>query len=163
MQMPCVSRAIDAGTIERRPLLDITILAPYTRIKPFPDDATENETLTAKEYRTLVPTTIKELHQTNVNVRSILGDNLPAQVTALADWNSWLCLKRGNQPFLHSIKYSPCICHCVQLVGADVMTGSWMADFESILQEMITVANFWEVHQITKSRCLQSVKVRWLS
>jgi hypothetical protein len=60
------------------------ILAPYPKIKPFPSDAIGNATLTAEDYGTIVAITIKELHQTNVNDRSIGGDNLPAQLTTLA-------------------------------------------------------------------------------
>jgi hypothetical protein len=159
-QMPCVSLAIDAGTIERRHFLDIMILAPYPKIKPFFYDAIENVTLTAEDYGTIVATTINELHQTNVNVRSIVGDNLPAQITVLAHWSPRSCLKRRNEPFLHGIKYSPCMCHFVQLIVADLIPGSCLDDFETILQEMITVANFSEVHQSTKSRCPQSTKIR---
>jgi hypothetical protein len=38
-----------------------------------------------------------------------------------------------------------------------------LGDFETIPQEMTTVANLSKVRQITKSRCPQSVKTRWLS
>jgi hypothetical protein len=148
-QMPCVSLAIDVGMIERRHFLDIMILAPHTKIKPFLYDAIENATLRAEDYGTIVATTIKELRQTNVNVRSIVGDNLPAQITVLAHWSPRSCLKRGNEPFLHGIKYSPCMCHFVQLVVADLISGSCLGDFETRLQEMITVANFSEGHQVT--------------
>jgi hypothetical protein len=42
-------------------------------------------------------------------------------------------------------------------------SGSCLSDFETMPQEMITVADLSEVRQITKSRCPQSVKTRWLS
>jgi hypothetical protein len=162
-EMPCVSLTIDAGTIERRHFLDIMLLAPYTKMKPFLYDAIEKATLTAEDYGNIVVTAIKQLHNRNVKVRSIVGDNLPAQVTALAHWSSRSCLKRCEEPFLHGIKYSPCMCHFIQLVVGDLITGSCLGNSEDILQKMIIVANFSEVRQITKSRCPQSVKTRWLS
>jgi hypothetical protein len=88
-----------------------------------------------------------------VNVRSIVKENVPAQVTALTHWSPRSCLKRGNEPSLHGINYSPCMCHFVQFVVADLMTGTWLGDFEIMLQEMTMIANFSEVDPITKSRC----------
>jgi hypothetical protein len=55
------------------------------------------------------------------------------------------------------------MCHLVHGVVADLITGSSLGDFETIPQEMITVGDLSEVRQITKSRCPQSVKARWLS
>jgi hypothetical protein len=162
-QMPCASFAIDAGTIERRHFLDIMILAPYSKIKPFLYDVIEKATLTADDYGNIVMTAIKELYQKGVKIRSIVGDNLPAQVTALAHWSSRSCLKRGEESYLHGIKYSPCMCHFVQLVVGDLITGSCCRSFEDVLQKMISVANFSEVRSIVNSRCPQSVKTRWLS
>lgn len=162
-QMPCVSLAIDAGTIERRHFLDIMILAPYSKIKPFLYDAVEKTTLTAEDYGNIVMNAIKDLYRKHVNVRSIVGDNLPAQVTALAHWSSRSCLKRGEELHLHGIKYSPCMCHFVQLVVGDLITGGCLGESEDILQKIITVAHFPEVRQIAKTRCPQAVKTRWLS
>jgi hypothetical protein len=162
-QMPCVSLAVDAGTIERRHFLDIMILAPYSKIKPFLYDAVENLSLTAEDYGTVVTTAIKELHQRGVNVRSIVGDNLPAQVAALAHWSSRSYLKQAEESYLHGIKYSPCMCHFIQLVVGDLFTRINLSSHETMLQTMIAVVNYPEVLRITKSRCHPLVQTRWLS
>jgi hypothetical protein len=161
--MPCVSLAIDAGTIERRHFLDIMILAPYSKIKPFLYAAIEQPTLTAEDYGSIVTEAIKDLFQKGVHVRSIVGDNLPAQVCSLAHWSSRSYLKRGEEWYLHGIKYSPCMCHFVQLVVGDFITRGYLYPIEELLQEMIAVVNHSEIIYITNSRCPQLVKTRWLS
>jgi hypothetical protein len=162
-EMPCVSLAIDAGTIERRHFLDIMILAPYSEIKPFLYTAIEEPTLTAEDYGNIVTEIIKVLFQKGVHVRSIVGDNLPAQVATLAHWSSRSHLKQGEESYLHGIKYSPCLCHFVQFVVGDLVARGDLFNFETILQRMIAAVNHSEVRQITQSRCPQSVKTRWLS
>jgi hypothetical protein len=84
VEMPCVSLAIDAGTIERRHFLDFVVLASEMKIKPFLDDASEKATDTAEDSRNFVTAAIRQLYQKNINFRSIVRNNLPAQVTALA-------------------------------------------------------------------------------
>jgi hypothetical protein len=106
---PCVSLAIDAGTIARRHFLDIMILAPYSRLLPFLYISLENDHLTSANYGILVRQVIEELRSMGIKVRSIVGDNLPAQVSALAHWSTKSHL-RGSDPFLNGIKYSPCLC-----------------------------------------------------
>jgi hypothetical protein len=86
--MPCVSLAIDAGTMEPRHFLDIVVLAPSARIKSFLYDAVERATLTTEDSERIAMAAIKELYQKRVNVRSIVENNLPAQVTALAHWSA---------------------------------------------------------------------------
>jgi hypothetical protein len=100
-EMPCVSLAIDAGTMGRRCFLDIIVLAPYARIKPFLDDVVERAALNAEDYGTIVMAAIKELSQKRVNVRLIVGDNVRAQVTALTHWSSrYVYNMRRNQIFM---------------------------------------------------------------
>jgi hypothetical protein len=162
-QMPCVSLAIDASTIERRHILDIIILAPYSKIRPFLYGSIEESTLTAEDYGNIVTEAIKDLFQKNVHVRSIVGDNLPAQVSALAHWSSHSHLKQGEELYLHGIKYSPCMCHFIQLIVGDLISRGSLYNFEELLQEMITAVNHSEVRKITHSRCPYSIKTRWLS
>jgi hypothetical protein len=87
-EMPCVALAIDARTMERHYFLDIMVLASCPRIKRLLYDAVESATLTAEDYGTIVLAAIKELYQKRVNVRLIVGDNLPAEVTSFVHWNS---------------------------------------------------------------------------
>jgi hypothetical protein len=162
-QMPCVSLTIDAGTIERRHFLDIMVLAPYSRVKPFLYAAVENSTLTADDYGRIVMEAIQELYNKGVHVRSIVGDNLPAQIVALARWSPRSCLKQGEESYLHGIKYSPCMCHFIQLVVGDLITRGGLCNIEEILQEMIAIINCSEVRSNIRTRCPQSVKTRWLS
>jgi hypothetical protein len=163
-KLPSISMAIDAGTIERRHFLDIMLLAPYTTLSPFLYDSVEQARLTAQDYGNIVADAIRTLKEVNnVDVRSIVGDNLPAQVSALAHWspNSRL---RGQGPFLNRVKYSPCLCHFVQLVVGDIISGlPLVTGFELILHEMIKIANASDVQKICKCRCPQIVKTRWLS
>jgi hypothetical protein len=151
-EMPCVSLAINAGAMERRHFLDIIVLAPYTRIKPFLDDAAERATLTGEDSGTIVMAVIKELYQKRVNVRSIVGDNLPAQVTAHAHSSSRSCLRHAEEPYLHRIQYSPCVCHFVQFVVGDIITGTCFGNLDDILGEMIMVSHLVKVPPIAKSR-----------
>jgi hypothetical protein len=76
---PAVSIAIDAGTIESRRFLDIILLALYTRLKPFLYTAVEQTRLTTGDYGNIVANAIRDLRQAKVNIRSIVGDNLPAK------------------------------------------------------------------------------------
>jgi hypothetical protein len=160
---PCVSLAIDAGTIEKRHFLDIMILAPYSSLDPFLYDVLENETLTSDDYGNLIAAIIKELKSKGVRVRSIVGDNLPAQVSALAHWSKNSRL-RGVDPDLNGIKYSPCMCHFMQLVIGDLIANvDTIREFEAILQSLIDIVNSSEVYPILRIRCPQCVKTRWLS
>jgi hypothetical protein len=162
-QRPCVSLAIDAGTIERRHFLDVMILAPYSSLDPFLYDVFERDTLTSDDYGNLVVAVIQELKSKGVRVRSIVGDNLPAQVSALAHWSHKSRL-RGFDPYLNGIKYSPCMCHFMQLVVRDLVTNvETIREFETILQALIDVTNSSDVYAILRTRCPQCVTTRWLS
>jgi hypothetical protein len=66
--------------------------------------------LTADDYSQLVAQAIEKLKTRGVRVRSIVGDNLTAQVSALAHWSPKSPL-RGPNAFLNGVKYSPCLCH----------------------------------------------------
>jgi hypothetical protein len=57
---PCVSLAIDAGTIERSHFLNIMIFAPYSNLCPFLDDAHEQEALTSEDYGLIIAEIIRE-------------------------------------------------------------------------------------------------------
>jgi hypothetical protein len=59
------------------------MLAPYTTIQPFLYAAVEMSNLNAEEYGNIVLSAIKELYQNDVHIRSIVGDNLPAQISDL--------------------------------------------------------------------------------
>jgi hypothetical protein len=87
VKRPCVSLIIDAGTIERRHFLDLMIFAPYSGLRPFLYDSLENERLTVDDSGQLVAQAIEELKTQGVRVRSIVGDNLPAQVSVFAHWS----------------------------------------------------------------------------
>jgi hypothetical protein len=162
-QMPCVSLSIDAGTIERRHFLDIILSAPYSELKPFLYTAVERESLTVEDYGNIVIEAIRELNLKNVKVRSIVGDNLPAQVAALAHWSPRSSLQLAEEPFIHGIRYSPCMCHFMQLVVGDFMKDEYGSELDDMLQQMILVSNFAEVRRLMKCQCPRSVKTRWLS
>jgi hypothetical protein len=85
---PAVSLAIDAGTIEERHFLDIMVLASHTGLHPFRYKGIEKSNLRVENYGNIVGDTIKELGEMNVDVRLIVGDNLPVQVSALAHSSS---------------------------------------------------------------------------
>jgi hypothetical protein len=79
-ERPCVSLAIDAGTIERRHSLDVMILASYSNLRPFLYDVYEQVVLTSADYGYMIAGIIHEMKTKGVRVRPIVGDNLPAQV-----------------------------------------------------------------------------------
>jgi hypothetical protein len=93
---PCVSLAIDAGTIERRHFLDIMILAPYSNLPPFLYDAHEQDASISEDYGRIIAGIIRELKTKGIRVRSMVGDNLPAQVSSLAHWSKKSLLKGGR-------------------------------------------------------------------
>jgi hypothetical protein len=160
---PAVSIAIDAGTIKSRHFLDIMLLAPYTGLKPFLYTAVEQTRLTAEDYGSIVAKTICDPKQAKVDVRSIVGDNLPTQISALAHWSTRSCL-RGQEAFLDRIKYSPCLCHVMQLVLGDTISKlPLVSDLDFILHKMIEIAHYSEVRTILKGCCPYSVKTRWFS
>jgi hypothetical protein len=64
---------------------------------------------------------IDELKTKGVRVCSIIGDNLPASASSLAHLSKKSLLK-GVDRDVDRIKYSPCICHFIQLVIGDVAT-----------------------------------------
>jgi hypothetical protein len=117
----CVSLVIDRGTIERRHFLDLMILAPYRGLRPFLYDSLENKRLKADDDGQLVAQAIEELKTRGVRVHSVVGDNLPAQVSALVHWSPKSRLRSPN-PFLNGIKYSPCLCHFMQLIVGDCIS-----------------------------------------
>jgi hypothetical protein len=160
---PCVSLVIDAGTIERRPFLDLMILAPYRGLRPFTYDSLENERLTADDHGQFVAQTIEKLRTQGVEVLSIVGDNLPAQVSALAHWSPKSRL-RGTNALLNGIKYSPCLCHFMQLIVGDCISRvPGLQEADEIFQDLITLANSSDFCKITRRRCPQFVKTRWSS
>jgi hypothetical protein len=157
-----VSLAIDAGTILHHHFLDIMILAPYSGIEPFLYQAIERERLTLKDYGTIIIEAIMALRMKNVIVRSIVRDNLPAQVQALAHWSNQSMLQEQPDGFYRQVKYSPCLCHTLQLVIAGLIRKNSTAQvYETILQGMI--GNYPEIKSLVNSKGPQFVKTRWLS
>jgi hypothetical protein len=154
---------IDTGTIARRHFFDVMVLAPDSNVTPFLYDSIEKATFTADEYGAIVTAAMRHLMAKHVNVRCSAGDDLPAQVRALARWSSRSFFQRAEEPYLDGIKYSPCMCRFIQLIVGDLITGSRLHDDERILQEMVTVVHSPEFHHVTKSRCPQSVPTRRLS
>jgi hypothetical protein len=63
------------------------IFAPRSGLRPFLYDSLESERLPADDYGQLVAQAMKGLKTQSVRVRSIVEDNLPAQVSALAHWS----------------------------------------------------------------------------
>jgi hypothetical protein len=150
---PCASLTSDAGTIERRHLLDVMILAPSSRLRQFLSNSLENERLTAEDYGSLVAETIEQHKPLAVKVRSIVGDNLPVQVSALAHWGTKSQLQ-GQNGFLKGVKYSPCLCHFMHLVVSDCIANvSIVREFETRLQDLIAMANLPEVCNLLRGRC----------
>jgi hypothetical protein len=139
------------------------ILAPYSHLHPFLYEVYEQDALTSDDYGRIVAEVIQELRTKGVRVRSIVGDNLPAQVSSLAHWSK-KSLLRGRGPDLNGVKYSPCMCHFIQLVIGDLITRvDAIRDFEVILQGLIDVTNSSEVYAVLRLRCPQCFKTRWLS
>jgi hypothetical protein len=99
-EMLCMSLVIDAGTTEQWHFPDLMVLAPFSGLRPFSDDSLEKERLTADDYGCLIAQTIEELRQKGVKLRSIVGDDLPAQVSAFAHWSTKSHL-RGQSEFLN--------------------------------------------------------------
>jgi hypothetical protein len=139
------------------------IFAPYYELRPFLSDSLENKRLTADDHGKLVPQAIEELKTQGVRVRSMIGDNFPAQIPAFAHWRPKSRLGSSNT-FLNGIKYSPYRCHFMQLIVGDCISPvPGLQEFDEILQNLITLANASEVCGITRRRCPQFVKTRWLS
>jgi hypothetical protein len=166
-KLPAVSITIDAGTIERRHFLDIMLMAPYTPdCPPYLYDTVEKATLSSDDYGEIVGKAILTLHnQHKIEVRSIVGDNLPAQVSALAHWSKKSRLKKkGCDPVLKRMLYSPCLCHFLQLIVGDLISGfEHLQEWEQLLHAMIAAANSRTVQNVCKARCPQTVRTRWLS
>jgi hypothetical protein len=55
---------------------------PYTGLKPFLYTAVEQIRLTAEYYGNIVANAIRDLRQAEVDVWSIVGNNLSAQISA---------------------------------------------------------------------------------
>jgi hypothetical protein len=83
-----VSIGIDARTIEGRHFLDIMLLAPDTGVNPCLYTAVKQTRLTAEDHGNIGANAIRDLTQAKVDIRSIVGDNLPAQISALAHWST---------------------------------------------------------------------------
>jgi hypothetical protein len=73
------------------------------------------------------------MFQKGLHVRSIVENNLFAQIPSLANWSSRSHLKQGEESYLHGIKYSPCLCHFIQLVVSDLVTKGYLYGCEIIL------------------------------
>jgi len=106
------SMAIDAATIQGRHFLDLMLLSPVNR--PFLYDTAERGSLTQRDYGEIVIDAINSLKERGITVKSITGDNLPVQVSALAHWSKKSRLKEEGG-FMAQIKYQPCMCHFTQL------------------------------------------------
>jgi hypothetical protein len=139
------------------------LLVPYTILKLFLYTSVEQTRLTAGDYGNIVVNAIRDLRQAKIDVRSIVGDNLPAQISELAHCSTRSYL-RGYEAFLDRIKYSPCLCHVIQLILGDTIPKlPLVSDLDFILHKMIEIAPYSEVRTIMKGRCPYSVKTRWLS
>jgi hypothetical protein len=159
-QRPCVSLAIDAGTIERRHFLDVMILAPYSSLDPFLYDVFERDTLASDDYGNLIVAIIQELKSQGFRVCLIVCDNSPAQVSAPGYWTHKSSL-RGIDSYPNGVEYSLCMCHFMQLVIRDLVTNvDTILEFETILQGLIDLTNSSEVYAIPRIRCPQCVKTR---
>jgi hypothetical protein len=163
-ELTSVSLAIDAGTIGGRHFLDLILMAPHAVHSPFLYDAVEQSHMTATDYGDIVADRILALRaEHNITITSIVGDNLPIQVAALAHWSPRSHLKaRGG--WLTTIKYQGCLCHILQLAIEECFTTiPLLCEVDRLLQEMIQVSNLPGVNRMTHSHCPLICKTRWLS
>jgi chemotaxis receptor (MCP) glutamine deamidase CheD len=106
--------------------------------------------LTSDESCDLVAAIIEELKSKGARICSIVGDDLLAQVSALAHWSKKPRL-RGVNPYLNGIRYSPCMCHFMQLmIDYLIANGDNIEEFEARLQGLIDWANSSEASAVLR-------------
>jgi hypothetical protein len=136
------------------------IFAPSSALEPFLYDSRENERLTSVDDGQLVAEAIEELRGKGLKVRSIVGNDLPAEVSTLV-LRSTKSRLRGENAFLNRAKYSPCPCHFMDLVVSDcIVHVPSLQALESILQDLMSIADSSEVYDVMQGRCPHSAKTR---
>jgi hypothetical protein len=154
------SLVLDAGTIHHRRFLDLVLLSAGLGIPPFLYDAVERTRFCLDDYGEIVGNAIIDLRRSGVKIKSIVGDNHPVQVMALAHWSPKSLLKK-LEPECGAVRFQAYICHILQLVMKDVFAQSVLLKaFDDAMLEMIAACNISEVVQMTKSHCSVHVVTR---
>lgn len=119
LQYVCL--AIDAGIINKMPILDITIVHAFSYLKPLLYHAFRNFSGTTFDYIEKVKSVIQELDEMSITVTAIVGDNLPAQRQAFN--HSINSMQKNNKLTIYAkpIWFS-CLCHTISLALDDTFT-----------------------------------------
>jgi hypothetical protein len=74
------------------------VVAPWCGLQPFLYNTLKKERLAADDYGCLVAQAIDKLRAKGVKVWSIVGDNLPVEVSALGHWSMKSRMSEISQP-----------------------------------------------------------------
>ncbi|KAK8891894.1 hypothetical protein M9Y10_029116 [Tritrichomonas musculus] len=111
---------MDAGIINGIPILDVTVVHPFSGVEPLLYRAFRNFSGTTEDYKGKVKDAILDLKEKDLNVTSIVGDNLITQKTVFdGGLNSMQFNNMGT--IFSKPKWVSCLCHTVSLMPDDVI------------------------------------------
>lgn len=115
-----LSLTLDAGSLQYGHFLDYAISSTQYNIKPYLYQADFAALNTSEYIREQTEKILIELFDQKIRIRTITGDNYPAQLYALSNWSRSSLWKRTTNLDVRKVLYFSCICHFMQLLADDI-------------------------------------------
>lgn len=158
-QNRCV--AIDAGIINGIPILDVTLVHPFSRVKPLLYRAFRNFSGTTEDYIDKMKEVISDLEAKNINVTSIVGDNLISQKVAFDGGIKSMQYNNKLTNHANPIFFS-CICHTLSLVLDDVIKEiPFLSELNDSLSLLTKILRSKPVSSSLQIVCPKFCETRW--
>lgn len=159
--LSAVALTLDGGTIQYGHFLDYAISSPLFDLKPYLYEADFMANNTTEYIKSKTEEILNDLLKKNIKVKSITGDNYPAQLYALSSWSKTALWKTTNNEEIKKIIFYPCFCHTLQLVADDVENNQQIKDCISIIDKVKKFINN-KFSKIT-GKVPDEVDTRWFS
>ena len=160
-QINSVALTLDGGTIQYGHFLDFAISSPLFNLKPYLFEADFMADNTTEYIKSKTEDVLTQLLRANIKIKSITGDNYPAQLYALSSWSKTALWRTTTNSEIKKIIYFPCFCHTLQLIATDVEDDPQISLCVSILQKVKDCIN---THLYKKTgKVPDEVDTRWFS
>ena len=124
--------------------------------------AIEKNFVTIEDYKNVTESILTELIETHkIKISSIVSDNLPVQISALAHWVPESLLNTTKNAKIRKIFFFSCLCHTTDLIVSVTEKNCIdLSNLTTLLQKMVTICRIPKISLILQSKCPQMIVTR---
>ena len=153
----CANLLVDAGTVLGYKCVHAMLAHPGID-DALPFEVYENHNFTQLDYMSFYNDVIKKTQNNNVQVSSVIVDQLPAQIKGLN-----LFIESSNSTAIKSIIIVPCICHLTSLMlSTSIHTNARINEIVKEIEQFTVTIRKPSVVKYLGSKCPKIIPTRWL-